>query len=33
MHSRVNLYLERYKEDVMVNVIDKKGDVNIIIYK
>lgn len=31
--GRVNLYLERYGEDVVVKVLEKEGDINIVIYK
>ena len=33
LDSRVRLYLERYKDDVVVKVLDKVGDVKIVIYK
>ncbi|NOY65242.1 MAG: amylo-alpha-1,6-glucosidase [Nitrospirae bacterium] len=33
MESRVRLFLERYKDDVVVKVLDKEGDVRIVIYK
>ncbi len=31
--GKVNLLLERYKDDVVVKVLKKEGDVNVIIYK
>ena len=33
MESRVRLFLERYKDDVVVKVLDKEGDVKIVIFK
>ncbi len=33
LDSSVDLFLERYKDDVVVKVIKKEGDVNIVIYK
>lgn len=33
MDSNVRLFLERYKDDVVVKVLDKEGDVKIITYK
>ncbi len=32
-NGRVNLYLERYGEDVVVKVLEKEGDIKIVIYK
>ncbi|NOX20889.1 MAG: amylo-alpha-1,6-glucosidase [Nitrospirae bacterium] len=31
--ARVKLSLERYKDDVVVKVVEKEGDINVVIYK
>ncbi len=33
MDATVDLFLERYKDDVVVKVVDKSGDLHIVIYK